>query len=169
MKADEWDEASGICGLKVIRKTGIYEGQKEKELMQLERLLEKYDHRDAVITADAAMAEYLGICGEYQVRYDRMFNRVMDNSKVLKATNLHQEDFKSIEHGLKDELSANIELLQHIRPNIVQNAKIDKICGIINCPDSTIIDKLQYFQFRFPNVGIVPRLLAALLRRMNKR
>ena len=37
--------------------------------------------------------------------YDRMFDRVMDNSKVLAATGLKKEDFLSIEEGLKIELA----------------------------------------------------------------
>jgi len=37
--------------------------------------------------------------------YDRMYDRVIDNAKVLSATGLHQEDFLSIEEGLKLELA----------------------------------------------------------------
>jgi nucleoside-diphosphate-sugar epimerase len=42
----------------------------------------------------------------YQLMYDRCFNRVVDNSKVLKATGLKQEDFTSLKSGLMKELSA---------------------------------------------------------------
>ena len=35
-----------------------------------------------------------------QLRYARMFNRVCDNSKMLKATGLRQEDFKTLYQGL---------------------------------------------------------------------
>lgn len=37
--------------------------------------------------------------------YDRMFDRVMDNTKVLTATGLKKEDFLSIEEGMKIELA----------------------------------------------------------------
>jgi len=37
--------------------------------------------------------------------YDRFFDRKIDNSKVLKATGLKKEDFKSIKEGLKIELA----------------------------------------------------------------
>ena len=36
--------------------------------------------------------------------YDRAYDRKIDNSKVLKATGLKPEDFKSIEEGIKTEL-----------------------------------------------------------------
>lgn len=36
----------------------------------------------------------------WQLRYARMFNRVYDNSKMLKATGLRQEDFKTLYQGL---------------------------------------------------------------------
>ncbi len=55
--------------------------------------------------------EYLKIFGSsdaarYQLAYDRMFNRVVDNSKVLEATGLKQEDFMPLREGLEKELSA---------------------------------------------------------------
>lgn len=37
-------------------------------------------------------------------RYDRIYDRKIDNSKVLRATGLGREDFKSIEEGIKIEL-----------------------------------------------------------------
>jgi nucleoside-diphosphate-sugar epimerase len=113
---------------------------------------------------EVSLSEYLGICGEYQVRYDRMFNRVMDNSKVLAATGLRQEYFKSLAEGLKGELLSNYGSLQTVSPNIPQNAKIDKICGIVKCPKGSVLGKLRYLQFRFPNVGIAPKTIAFLLR-----
>lgn len=37
-------------------------------------------------------------------RYDRIYDRKIDNSKVLRATGLGREDFRSIEEGIKIEL-----------------------------------------------------------------
>ncbi|WP_167859001.1 NAD-dependent epimerase/dehydratase family protein [Paenibacillus cymbidii] len=42
----------------------------------------------------------------YQLLYDRCFNRVVDNSKVLQATGLKQDDFATIQGGLRQEVSA---------------------------------------------------------------
>jgi nucleoside-diphosphate-sugar epimerase len=43
----------------------------------------------------------------YQLLYDRCFNRVVDNSKVLQATGLKQSDFTSLKSGLANELAAH--------------------------------------------------------------
>ena len=42
----------------------------------------------------------------YQLAYDRLFERIVDNSKVLRVTGLKQEDFMPLRSGLKKELSA---------------------------------------------------------------
>ena len=36
--------------------------------------------------------------------YDRLLNRLIDNSKVLKVTELNKEDFASVKDGIKTEL-----------------------------------------------------------------
>ena len=41
----------------------------------------------------------------WQLIYDRLFNRVMDNSKVLSATGMKQENLMKLYDGLKYEIS----------------------------------------------------------------
>lgn len=41
----------------------------------------------------------------YALLYDRLFDRLIDNQKVLKVTGLTKDDFVSVEEGLKMELS----------------------------------------------------------------
>lgn len=43
--------------------------------------------------------------GIWALKYDRMYDRKIDNSKVLHATNLQQEDFTSIRQGIQIELA----------------------------------------------------------------
>ena len=43
--------------------------------------------------------------GTWNWKYDRAYDRTIDPSKVLKATGLKKEDFKSIKEGIKIELS----------------------------------------------------------------
>lgn len=43
--------------------------------------------------------------GGYFLFYDRLYDRAIDNSKILKATGLKKEDFTSIEDGIKIELN----------------------------------------------------------------
>lgn len=63
------------------------------------------------VTVD--METYLSFFGpagakgaRFQLLYDRCFNRVVDNSKVLQATGLKQADFTSLKDGLMKELTA---------------------------------------------------------------
>lgn len=49
----------------------------------------------------------------YQIKYDRMFNRVIDNSKVLQATGLHQEQLSEIHDKLPSELRAYLNNSQN--------------------------------------------------------
>ncbi|MDD3766425.1 MAG: NAD-dependent epimerase/dehydratase family protein [Eubacteriales bacterium] len=55
---------------------------------------------------------YLNLFGDwkvyagYQLKYDRCFNRVIDNSKVLAATGLKQSELMPLKQGLKKELLA---------------------------------------------------------------
>lgn len=42
----------------------------------------------------------------WQLTYDRLFNRVIDNSKILSVTGLKQSDFMPLKEGLRTELSA---------------------------------------------------------------
>jgi nucleoside-diphosphate-sugar epimerase len=55
--------------------------------------------------------DYLKILGSsngsrYQLAYDRLFNRIVDNSKVLRVTGLKQADLMPLRRGLEKELSA---------------------------------------------------------------
>lgn len=43
-------------------------------------------------------------CDKWRWYYDRAYDRTIDNSKVLKATGLKPEDFKSVEEGIRIEL-----------------------------------------------------------------
>jgi hypothetical protein len=55
--------------------------------------------------------DYLKVMGgsagaRYQLIYDRLYPRIIDNSKILRVAGLKQEDFTSLRDGLKKELSA---------------------------------------------------------------
>ncbi|MEI8246513.1 MAG: NAD-dependent epimerase/dehydratase family protein [Lentisphaerota bacterium] len=59
----------------------------------------------------ADTGDYLNIINNapwarYQLAYDRLFQRVVDNSKVLRVTGLKQVDFMPLRRGLEKELSA---------------------------------------------------------------
>ena len=59
----------------------------------------------------ASTEDYLKIQGGrnyfgYQLYYDRLFDRIIDNSKVLGVTGLKQENFMTLRNGLEKELTA---------------------------------------------------------------
>ena len=43
--------------------------------------------------------------GGYALIYDRLYDRAVDNTKILKATGLNKDDFTSVEEGIKIELN----------------------------------------------------------------
>lgn len=69
--------------------------------------------------------------GKYQVIYDRMYNRVMDNTKVLAATHLRQKDFISLRDGLQLELERFIHSPHFGEHDSALNLRIDNITDSI--------------------------------------
>ena len=64
------------------------------------------------------------VYSKQQLLYDRCFNRIVDNSKILELCGLKQEELMPLENGLKKELS---ELnLNDILYNEDVNDKMDK-------------------------------------------
>ena len=45
------------------------------------------------------------ICGSWQLVYDRLFDRIIDNSKILSVTGMKQENLMKLYDGLKYEIS----------------------------------------------------------------
>lgn len=127
-----------------------------------------YSKAIGLTVKEVTIKDYLTICGEYQLRYDRMFDRVMDNSKILAVTGLRQDEFKTLELGLHNELSQNKSGLMQIKPNIPMNARIDKMCGIAAIPHGTFADKLLYLQYRYSVVRLPIRVIRFLLRKVGK-
>lgn len=86
---------------------------------------------------------------KYQIHYDRMFDRIIDNSKMLKVTGLNNTDFLSAEEGLSKELGLflDLEAEQDIRPGM--QGRFDRLTG--GCPsaewvckDSGLVGIMQY-------------------------
>ena len=52
------------------------------------------------------LSVYESVIGRpYQIKYDRMFDRVIDNSKILRVTGMRQEDLMPLKDGLRIELN----------------------------------------------------------------
>lgn len=77
--------------------------------------------------------DYLHIlCGDeisdqvrWQLEYDRLFSRVIDNSKILEAVGMKQEELKPLKEGLAYELSRRDGALFQCSVDTVKNARMD--------------------------------------------
>lgn len=67
--------------------------------------------------------------GVWQIRYDRMFDRVVDNSKVLRVTGLNAADVGSARTCLAAELRAYLDSGCAVAPNASLQAKMDRLVG----------------------------------------
>ena len=108
---------------------------------------------------EVPMVDYMTICSEYQVRYDRLFNRHLDNTKILEATGLRQTDLMTLKEGLSHEILSNKTRLLNIKPDIVQNARIDRMCNRVVIPRGSISEKFRYLSCRFVAVGVCFRIV----------
>lgn len=70
--------------------------------------------------------------GVYQIRYDRMFDRVVDNSKVLAVTGIDPLSLTGVEKGLATELSRFLELGGVKSCGVGDQARMDRLAG--GCP-----------------------------------
>jgi nucleoside-diphosphate-sugar epimerase len=79
---------------------------------------------------DCSVEDYIKVIGNgAQVKYDRLFDRIIDNSKVLDATGLKQLDFKPLEEGLVNELEDFKSNPVYQYPDVVLNARMDRLLG----------------------------------------
>lgn len=62
----------------------------------------------------------------YQIKYDRMFDRVIDNSKVLKITGMKRSDLMPLREGLKIELTSFSRSPKFGSPNKMFDAMVEE-------------------------------------------
>lgn len=76
------------------------------------------------------LEEFIDVVGTpYQVIYDRMYNRVVDNSKVLAATGMSPEDLTPMRDGLIHELRACLDSGGAGCAGAGLNARLDRLTG----------------------------------------
>lgn len=79
---------------------------------------------------EVSLAEYERAAGGiYQCRYDRMFDRVMDNAKVLRAVGMSESDLIGIEKGLPRELEAFLRSPKFRAAPMRQLGRLDRLGG----------------------------------------
>lgn len=93
-----------------------------------------------------SLEQYTKLFGRpYQIKYDRMFNRIIDNKKILLATDIQQSDFLNLREGLKIELTDFSKKPEFTRINKDREKEIDKIT---ETPIKTAKRRLRQFRKR---------------------
>ena len=71
--------------------------------------------------------------GTYQIRYDRMFDRIVDNSKVLAVTGMEASSLRDMREGLPSELTLFLHRGAPALGSVGLQAKFDRLVGGIPC------------------------------------
>lgn len=95
----------------------------------------------------------------YQLEYDRLFNRTLDNSKILAITGMAQTQFIPLKQGLNKELTAFQQHPTYKRINITLNARMDRICHTcISLAGFGAKDKLYYYLERYYIKDVISKI-----------
>lgn len=96
------------------------------------------------------LATYARIVGgQYQIQYDRMFDRILDNSKVLAATGLVQADLMPLRQGLAQELATFRQNPQFPSPDLCLHARMDRATDTrISLAGLSLKRKMRYWRER---------------------
>lgn len=108
-------------------------------------------YRQAIgaVLEECSLEDYLYITGApWQVRYDRMFERVVDNTKILAATGLTQADLTPLNVALPRELAAFRERPSYGWVDWGRTARMDRVLGLGMPRGLTNRERLMYWSAR---------------------
>lgn len=108
---------------------------------------------------------FIGVVGgPYQVKYDRLFNRILDNSKVLRTTGVEQSDFVSLQEGLKRELVEFKRNPCFQYPDLYLNARMDKVArSRISLEGFGFREKVRYYAEQYTHLQSILNLRAKFM------
>ncbi|MHC5247730.1 NAD-dependent epimerase/dehydratase family protein [Enterococcus sp. LJL90] len=82
---------------------------------------------------------------KYQVMYDRLIDRELDNRKILKYSSLSQENLTSIKLGLAQEIQQFIASDSKVYINFRDQAKMDFITNVkMSLEEATLKNRISY-------------------------
>ena len=122
------------------------------EHMTWRQISEIYRKGIGMVVRECSLPDYITVIGSrYQVLYDRMFDRVVDNRKVLAATGLTQNDLTPVSEALSRELSAFKQDPHYPVFLVSRLAKMDKVLGTrIPLKGLSSGQKLEYLKTLHP-------------------
>lgn len=86
------------------------------------------------------------VSNPYQVRFDRMYNRIMDNSKVIEVTQINPEGLTKLKDGLGKEIIDFVDNPPEIFIDYRLQARMDRITGSkISLENASTIEQLKYY------------------------
>lgn len=150
------DVARMIAGLLLCRDAlGEDFNVATSESINWEGVAEIYKREIGLKVRPCSYDDYVSVVGnQYQIKYDRMFNRVIDNSKIIEITGIDRKSLCPIHIGLAKELSGFKISPSYESFDVRRNALIDNILGT-DLKYSLIPgleNKFQYYLFRHPRV-----------------
>jgi nucleoside-diphosphate-sugar epimerase len=114
---------------------------------------EVYKREIGLQITETSLDKYIwAVGGKYQVMYDRMFNRVMDNSKILKLMGTSQESLTPPLEGLSQELrKLGGKMPPTLKPNYAAHARMDKLTSVKTPLNGiSLRNRLEYFSGTHP-------------------
>jgi nucleoside-diphosphate-sugar epimerase len=111
--------------------------------------------------------------GKYQIRYDRLLHRRLDNQKILQSTGLAQSEFMSLSDGLKIELNnyrlapnfTHLDLGLHARMDVATYSNI----GMNTLSSQQIIEYKEHRKKGRNRLNISKRILGFIYRFFKSR
>lgn len=123
-----------------------------------------------LIGTDAYISAMGGGLNHYQVNNDRMLNRILDNSKILKVTGENQSDFMKLRDGLQRELTQFIEDPVFGGVDYTLQARFDKLLNTrIDLSAASPEETRAYLEVRYPKKSRVKKAIRPRTRLSNVR
>ena len=120
-----------------------------------------YEKYIGLRTIQTDVDEYARIVGaKYPIQYDRMFDRVMDNSKILAAAGMKQSDLKPLRGGLEMELREFQRAPYFQHPNLWLNARMDRVTGThLALAGQPLRTRIKYLIDKYPALNRIYSVL----------
>jgi len=112
-------------------------------------------------TKEVSLLRFGWLCGNaWQLKYDRMVDRICNNNKVLSVTGLKQKDFMPISKGIPFEINNNQNQQQELSTLNRAHGRIDRILNIWQWPfKTTLKETVAYLLGR---IGVFDKVLSKL-------
>lgn len=112
-----------------------------------EDILKIYKETLNIKVIETDLETYIQAVGNnYQVKYDRMYNRMMDNNKILEISKVNNDSLMNLKEGLTKEIMNFLNNPKEFPINYSLQGRMDKILNTnIPLKQAKVKDKIKYF------------------------